>query len=125
MDSTGYISVEGGNVWYSIVGAGKAGIPLLTLHGGPGYPHDYLKPLEQLSDERPVILYDQLGCGKSDRPPNRALWRVEPGEIGDGLRERPAQTRSGVMIYSALFGIGKIVLKEVAPGIAFLAVAAV
>src|SRR5579859_5709198 len=77
MDRTGYISVEGGNVWYKIAGAGKPAVSLLTLHGGPGYPHDYLEPLEQLADERPVIFYDQLGCGESDRPNDRALWRVD------------------------------------------------
>jgi proline iminopeptidase len=77
MDPIGYIPVEGGNVWYKIVGADKPGTPLLTLHGGPGYPHDYLEPLEQLADARPVIFYDQLGCGKSDHPPDRALWRIE------------------------------------------------
>jgi len=77
VDPLGYIPVEGGRVWYKIVGAGTQGIPLLTLHGGPGYPHDYLEPLEQLARERPVIFYDQLGCGKSDRPNDRALWRVD------------------------------------------------
>src|ERR1700738_2971850 len=77
MDSQGYIPVEGGRVWYKIVGAGNPGIPLLTLHGGPGYPHDYLEPLQQLADERPVIFYDQLGCGQSDRPDDRALWRID------------------------------------------------
>lgn len=77
MGSAGYISVEGGRVWYKIVGAGKPGVPLLTLHGGPGYPHDYLEPLEQLADQRPVIFYDQLGCGQSDQPDDRTLWRVD------------------------------------------------
>jgi proline iminopeptidase len=77
VDPQGYIPVEGGRVWYKIVGAETPGIPLLTLHGGPGYPHDYLEPLEQLARERPVIFYDQLGCGKSDRPGDRALWRVD------------------------------------------------
>jgi proline iminopeptidase len=77
MDPQGYIPVEGGGVWYKIIGAGKSGIPVLTLHGGPGYPHDYLEPLEQLADERPVIFYDQLGCGQSDRPDNLTLWRVD------------------------------------------------
>jgi proline iminopeptidase len=77
MDPTGYIPVEGGRVWYKIVGAEKTGVPLLTLHGGPGYPHDYLEPLEELADERPVIFYDQLGCGQSDRPDNLALWRID------------------------------------------------
>jgi proline iminopeptidase len=77
MDPTGLLSIEGGKVWYEIAGAGKPGIPLLTLHGGPGYPHDYLEPLQQLADQRPVIFYDQLGCGQSDRTGNRALWRLE------------------------------------------------
>lgn len=79
-DSTvkeGYIQVTGGKVWYRIVGADKKGIPLLTLHGGPGAPHDYFEPLEALGDERPVIFYDQLGCGNSERPSDTALWTVE------------------------------------------------
>jgi proline-specific peptidase len=70
----GYIPVTGGLVWYQMVNPGK-GIPLLTLHGGPGSPHDYLEPLKQLADERTVIFYDQLGCGKSERPDNIALWQ--------------------------------------------------
>jgi proline iminopeptidase len=72
----GFVRVEGGRVWYRIVGTGS-GVPLLTLHGGPGAPHDYLEPLEALGDGRPVVFYDQLGCGKSDRPTDKALWRVE------------------------------------------------
>lgn len=72
----GFISVEGGKVWYQIVGSADA-IPLLIIHGGPGYPHDYLEPLAELADERPVIFYDQLGCGKSERPSDSSLWRME------------------------------------------------
>jgi proline iminopeptidase len=73
----GFIEVTGGIIWYRIVGAEKKGIPLLTLHGGPGAPHDYLEPLEALADERPVIFYDQLGCGHSERPSDTSLWTVE------------------------------------------------
>lgn len=72
----GYIAVSGGRVWYRVVGGGE-GTPLLVLHGGPGVPHDYLEPLAALADERPVIFYDQLGCGKSDRPGDASLWRIE------------------------------------------------
>jgi proline-specific peptidase len=72
----GYISVTGGKVWYKIVGAHKKAPPLFVLHGGPGVPHDYLEPLEALGDERPVIFYDQLGCGNSDRPDEVTLWTV-------------------------------------------------
>jgi len=44
------------------------GAPLLALHGGPGSTHNYFAPLEGLATERTVVLYDQIGCGKSDRP---------------------------------------------------------
>ena len=67
---------NGHKVWTKIVGDGS-GIPLLLLHGGPGAGHDYLEPLAALGDERPVIFYDQLGCGKSDIPDNSALWTIE------------------------------------------------
>ena len=71
----GYLDVPGGRVFWRDVGEG--GIPLLTLHGGPGFPHDYLESLEGLADRRRVIFFDQLGCGKSDRPDDDALWTVE------------------------------------------------
>ena len=73
----GMINVPGGRVWYRITGAGAPGIPLLVVHGGPGAPHDYLENLDRLSGERPVIFYDQLGCGRSDRPDDPSLWRLE------------------------------------------------
>lgn len=72
----GYIEVPGGSVWYEIVGSGSA-TPLLLLHGGPGAPSRYLDPLRGLADERPVIFYDQLGGGKSDRPEDPSLWTIE------------------------------------------------
>jgi proline iminopeptidase len=40
-------------------------------------PHDYLEPLEDLADSRPVIFYDQLGCGRSDRPVDDSLWTAD------------------------------------------------
>jgi proline iminopeptidase len=72
----GYIEVEGGRVWYEIVGAGP-GTPLLLLHGGPGAPSEYLRPMAALGSDRPVVFYDQLGAGRSDRPSDPSLWRVE------------------------------------------------
>jgi proline-specific peptidase len=75
MAREGFIEVPGGRVWYRSVGEG--GTPLLCLHGGPGFTHYYLEPLEALADRRQVIFYDQLGCGRSDRPRDTALWTVE------------------------------------------------
>lgn len=75
MAREGTIPVPGGNVWYRTVGEG--GIPLLCLHGGPGFPHDYLEAMEDLADRRMVVFYDQLGCGKSERPDDPSLWTLE------------------------------------------------
>lgn len=42
-------------------------VPLLLVHGGPGSGHDSFELLDDLAyqDERTVIMYDQLGCGRS------------------------------------------------------------
>jgi proline iminopeptidase len=72
----GTVPVPGGNVWFKRVGAG-AGLPLLAVHGGPGLPHNYISSLERLANEREVIFWDQLGCGKSERPSNVGLWTME------------------------------------------------
>jgi len=72
----GSVPVPGGHVWYKIVGAGDA-IPLLTLHGGPSAGHDYLEPFEALATDRPVIFFDQLGCGRSEQPDDLSLWHIE------------------------------------------------
>jgi proline-specific peptidase len=77
----GMVAFRGYRTWYQIVGelhsvSGK--LPLLVLHGGPGFPHDYLEDLAGLADEgRAVVFYDQLGCGKSDRPDDPALWVMD------------------------------------------------
>ncbi|OBI28012.1 proline iminopeptidase-family hydrolase [Mycobacterium sp. E2238] len=72
----GTIAVPGGSAWFKRVGGG-AGLPLLVVHGGPGLPHTYLRSLERLADEREVIYWDQLGCGKSERPSNPELWTMQ------------------------------------------------
>ena len=71
----GRIPVEGGHIWYRIAGSGTK-TPLILLHGGPGVPSYYLKPLLALADERPVIIYDQLGAGKSDHVTDTALFNI-------------------------------------------------
>jgi proline-specific peptidase len=71
----GTVEIDRYRVWYGRVGEG--GVPLLTLHGGPGAGHDYLESLEALAADRMVVFYDQLGCGHSDRPDDPSLWRMD------------------------------------------------
>jgi len=72
----GTIEVPGGRIWYRVVGEGD-GVPLLLLHGGPGAGSRAFDPLEALADERPVIFYDQLGAGRSEKPDDPGLWTIE------------------------------------------------
>jgi proline iminopeptidase len=71
----GRIAVPGGEVVWRRFGGGDK-TPLLAVHGGPGFPSDYLEPLAALGDERSVYLWDQLGCGRSDRPSDPSLWNI-------------------------------------------------
>lgn len=99
----GFVDVPGGRAWYQIVGADRPGIPLLVLHGGPGIPHDYLEPLASLADERPVVYYDQLGCGKSDRPTDDSLWTIDRA-VEELARVREALHLDQVHIYGHSWG---------------------
>jgi L-proline amide hydrolase len=85
----GFVDHRGYRTWYRCVGdLGAGAVPLLTLHGGPGSTHNYFAPLERLAGERPVVLYDQIGCGRSDRPPDME-WSVEVfREEVDAVREQ-------------------------------------
>ena len=51
---------------------------LFLLNGGPGLPCDYLRdPHIFLAEEGyRVVAFDQLGCGKSDRPDEPSLWNI-------------------------------------------------
>merc|ERR1712000_337301 len=40
--------------------------PVIALHGGPAFTHNYMLPLKLLAlSGYPVIFYDQAGCGES------------------------------------------------------------
>ena len=83
----GFVPVEGGRIWYRVTGSGP-GTPLIHIHGGPGGNGCRGLQLAALGD-RPVIIYDQLGSGRSDHPTDTTLWRLERfvDEI-DSLRAR-------------------------------------
>jgi L-proline amide hydrolase len=86
----GYVDFRGYRTWYRYVGDLNAPTaPLVALHGGPGSTHNYFGPLEGLAAERPVVLYDQIGCGKSGRPTdiewNVGVFRDELATLRDQL----------------------------------------
>jgi pimeloyl-ACP methyl ester carboxylesterase len=63
------------------VAVGQGGPTLIVLHGGPGLPHPYLRPLwDQLQTEGRVVFYDQRGCGLSE-PAARYRWQDHVGDL--------------------------------------------
>ena len=77
MRTEGYLDLPNGQVWWRREGDGDA-LPILLLHGGPGAASYYLEPFaERLAEHRPVIIFDQLGCGRSDQPDDPRLWTLD------------------------------------------------
>jgi proline iminopeptidase len=69
------LAVPGGRIWFRVTGTDR-GLPLVLVHGGPGFSSYYLKPLEALGDERIVVRYDQLGSGKSDSLADTTMFTI-------------------------------------------------
>lgn len=66
--SCGFVRVMGHNLYYRSFGIPDAGT-VLALAGGPFGTHDMILPLADLVQfGYRVVMYDYLGCGKSDRP---------------------------------------------------------
>ncbi len=69
--------------WYRIVGEldpNSPRTPVVICHGGPGAAHDYCEPIAELSRYgRACILYDQIGCGKSQHLPDAPaeFWTLQ------------------------------------------------
>lgn len=72
------IPIDGGKyrVWTKRVGSGR--VKVLTLHGGPGFTHEYLECFEDFLPQEGVefYLYDQLGSHYSDQPTDASLWTI-------------------------------------------------
>lgn len=73
VEHEGRMAFRGHETWYRVVGdldPTAAKTPVVICHGGPGASHDYCEPIAELSGfGRTCVLYDQLGCGKSDHLP--------------------------------------------------------
>lgn len=73
---TGMVPVPGGDVFYEISNPDADGTPLLLIHGGPGGTSCGFGLMDDEILDRPVIRYDQLETGRSDRPGLREQWNI-------------------------------------------------
>jgi L-proline amide hydrolase len=73
-----HVPFECGITWVKVTHPDVARIgayPLIVLHGGPGFCHNYVGNLAELADRtgRVVVLYDQYGCGNSTKRPDAPI----------------------------------------------------
>lgn len=66
-DTEGTVAFRDGETWFRVVGEiTPESTPLVLVHGGPGATHQYLTSLARLARPgRPIVFYDQIGCGNS------------------------------------------------------------
>ncbi len=75
----GTMPFKGFHTWYRIVNPAGKHPPLLLIHGGPGSTCNYFEGFDPLAAEtdRPVIMYDQIGCGHSMVKGHPELFTLE------------------------------------------------
>lgn len=82
---------RGHETWYRVVGdldSAATQTPVVICHGGPGAAHDYCEPIADLARfGRACVLYDQLGCGKSQLLPDAPSDFWTPHLFKDELAE--------------------------------------
>ena len=70
--TNGSLAVRGLEVQYThyhAVNPDRSKLPIVMVHGGPGWSHHYMLPLKQQACRgRDVFFYDQAGAGTSERP---------------------------------------------------------
>ncbi len=83
------------DTYVRIVGSQYKKTPILFLHGGPGSTHNSFEVLDDFSDydSRPIIMYDQYGCGLSslglENDPslyNKETWVDELIQVREQLK---------------------------------------
>ncbi|MEU8164916.1 alpha/beta fold hydrolase [Micromonospora sp. NPDC049004] len=76
----GVMSWQGLETWYQTVGdVNDPQTPVIVCHGGPGATHDEVESIGELSRSgRRVLLYDQVGNGRSSLRPDAPadFWTV-------------------------------------------------
>jgi len=85
----GFVRVLGYRIYYKLIGRPLKGT-LLCLHGGPGGSHWSMINMADLASlGYRVVWYDQLGCGKSEKPKSYRDYTIErSADEADAVRRR-------------------------------------
>lgn len=79
------------------------GAPLLLVHGGPGFDHNYLqKSMAFLANDFEIISYDQIGCGIRMAPAGVVTLDDLAAEFLDVVRQ--IRTEKGLRVIAHSWG---------------------
>ncbi|MGB3539531.1 MAG: proline iminopeptidase-family hydrolase [Mesorhizobium sp.] len=72
------VRVKVGDHEVAVYSFGTGDEVLLCLNGGPGLPCDYVRDSHSVLADHGyrVVIHDQLGTGRSDRPEDKSLWTI-------------------------------------------------
>ncbi|MDY3118936.1 MAG: proline iminopeptidase-family hydrolase [Peptoniphilus sp.] len=75
----GRMPFKGFETYYRITHPDGKKAALVLLHGGPGSTHNYFEGFDKLAEaiDRPIVMYDQIGCGESATPGHTELYNAE------------------------------------------------
>jgi proline iminopeptidase len=75
-DETFRVKIDGHEV--QVYSYGRGPEVLFCLNGGPGLPCDYVRETHSLLADHGyrVVVHDQLGTGRSDKPKDKSLWTL-------------------------------------------------
>lgn len=90
-----FIATPDGEVFVVRLGGGD-GIPVLVLHGFPTSSWDFAACVASLASERPVVLFDFLGFGLSDKPVRYAYSLLEQADVALAVARAEGITRAHV-----------------------------
>jgi proline iminopeptidase len=96
---SGYLSINGTELYVREVGEGR---PVIVLHGGPDFDHNYLLPeMDRLAGSCRLIYYDQRGRGRSagDVKPEEVTLGSEMADL-DHLRRHFQLDSVGILGHS-------------------------
>ncbi|MFW6263495.1 MAG: proline iminopeptidase-family hydrolase [Thermotogota bacterium] len=71
-----FVETTAGNIWGCVFGKEKNGIPILVVHGGPGFL-TMTETIEDFAEDRPVYFYNQLGSYRSDKAVDKEDYILE------------------------------------------------
>ena len=74
------VKTPDGDVFFRLDGA-SASTPLLLLHGFPTSSHDFCEIVPTLARDRPVLSFDFLGFGFSDKPRGFSYALFEQADV--------------------------------------------